>query len=277
VITRKGRIGLWVALAGSVALGLVTLHFRRVQQEAAFNRDDKDSLGEEPLGLRGAYEVLKREGHRVALVPPSIAAAPDPAFAWWIVQAGPEWFESSEKSQEIKRFLERGGTVVLMPEEAVTPIPGGEEDDGTDPEHLDRFFSKLGLEVRILAFDPPAPETDEAEPEEDVFEEDEVPAEPSALTLSVSGDVEPFSAVSTVETSWGNYFDGESLLKADIRLHSDGFPLVAEFKLGKGTLVLVAESTYFENEFLDRAGNRTFLLALASHYQRGGIHFHPVH
>ncbi len=254
-----------LTLALIIALGIVWA--RSELREAAFARNDAERLGPDPLGLRDAYETLKREGHRVALQPADRALPPDPDFAWWILQAGPDWFES-QRPRELRRFLERGGTVVLMPEEAVTPIPG-DDGEAEAAAMLDTFFAALGLDVRIVAFEP-------ADPVEELSDvEHELAAR--AYTLTVSGDGEPFTRLATLETSWGNYVDGESLLQADIRLHTDGFPIIAEFHLGKGTLVLVAESTYFENEFIDRAENKSLLLALATQYGRGGIHFHPAH
>jgi len=256
-----------------VVAGLLTMRVLTLRDDAAFARNDAEQLTPEPLGLRAAYQTLRSEGHRVALQPPGSDRPPDPQFAWWIMQAGPQWFESADgKVPVMLRFIQRGGTVVLIPEEAVIPIPG---EEGAQPDApLDAFFARLGLDVRIVAFEPQSPDEGE-EDDDDGAAEVEAPHD-GAYTLAVSGDEAPFTHVATVETSWGNYFDGESLLKANIRLHSDGFPLVAEFHIGKGTLVLVAESTYFENEFIDRAENKSLLLALATQYSRGGIQFHPT-
>lgn len=90
-------------------------------------------------------------------------------------------------------------------------------------------------------------------------------------TLPVSGHGPHFDSLTYLQTSWGNFWSGEDLLKGEVRLETDGFPLVVEFAMGKGRVVLVAESTYFENEFLGDAHNVELLEALAKAYSAQGI------
>lgn len=231
------------------------------KQGADFTRDDAPSLANDEMGLSHAYKALKDAGRRVALA--ADEREPERAHAWWIMQPHLEWFTEAH-ARTLRQFVEDGGVAVVLPEESVIQIG-----DAEPQERLDRFFAALDLDLHIVAFDPPE-EADE-EIEEPALEEE---IEDQSITLPTSGSGEAFAKIDEIQTSWGNYFDGESLLKAEIRVHSDGFPLVAEFPIGKGRLVLVAESTYFENEFLDRSQNRSLLLALAEAYGTGGIVMH---
>jgi hypothetical protein len=251
-----------IVMAAAVGLGLLALGLHQYprKDEQGFVRDDSALIANDDMGLTHAYKTLRESGRRVAF---SLKAdEPAAAYSWWIVRPTIVWF-TAEHAQQVRMFVENGGVAVLAPEETVIQLGAAE----THAE-LEAFFKVLDLDLQIVAFDPPDEESDE---NEDALPDEGVPA---SITLPVSGSGERFLSLDEIQTSWGNYFDGESLLKAEIRVHTDGFPLVAEFTLGKGRLVLVAESTYFENEFLDRSQNRSLLLALADAYGSSGIVMH---
>ena len=265
----RTRLILAAAGAGFVLLALGLWLFAR-KDDRAFSRDDTPLLSTGEMGLSQAYKTLKDGGRRVAFDPTS--QEPPPRYAWWIVQPHLDWF-TAKNARALKSFVEAGGIVVLAPEESVVQI--GEEMPPPDGE-LDHFFKALDLDLHIVAFEPPGAEDDPDAPVDmlsDAIPDEDDPS-PASITLPTSGSGERFLGIEELETSWGNYFDGESLLKAEIRVHSDGFPLIAEFNLGKGRLVLVAESTYFENEFIARSQNRSLLLALADTYGGRGIVMH---
>ena len=246
---------------GLLALGISHQFFDWARKEdQGFLRDDTSLIPSDEMGLSRAYKMLRDSGRRVAFTPK--AAEPAATYSWWIVQPTLTWFNKAH-AEQLRMFVEGGGIAVLAPEESVIQI--GESETRAE---LAVFFRALDLDLQIVAFDPPDEEGDESE--------DALPDEGAAasITLPISGSGDRFLPLEQLETSWGNYFDGESLLKAEIRVHTDGFPLVAEFALGKGRLVLVAESTYFENEFIDRSQNRSLLLALADAYGSSGIIMH---
>lgn len=255
----RTRLIVAVAIAAMVTLGVGVFLTQRAHEQSTFQRDDTPLLAADDMGLTSAYKTLKDAGRKVAI--DRAETGPKLPYAWWIVQPHLEWF-TQDHARVVRRFVEDGGVAVLLPEESVIQI--GEQEP---QEELDGFFKALDLDLQIVAFDPPEEEEDAEEVEDD-------PTPPS-VTLPTSGKGDAFQAIAELQTSWGNYFDGESLLRAEIRVHSDGFPLVAEFTLGKGRLVVVAESTYFENEFLDRSNNRSLLLALADSYGKDGIVLHP--
>jgi hypothetical protein len=258
----RTRLIVALAIAAMLLLGVGFVLTHRAAEQSGFQRDDTPLLATDDMGLSSAYKALKDAGRRVAIDRSELE--PKPAYAWWIMQPHIDWF-TADHAVAIRRFVEAGGIAVLLPEESVIQIG-----DAEPQEELADFFKALDLDLQIVAFDPPAEEDEDSEaddPEDD--------PDPASITLPTSGKGEPFAKIAELQTSWGNYFDGESLLKAEIRVHSDGFPLVAEFNLGKGRLVVVAESTYFENEFLDRSQNRSLLLALADSYGKDGIVLHP--
>lgn len=265
-----------------------------------FARDESPRLGDGETGLRRAYGNLRRKGYRVAVQPDS-RANPRAEAAWWIFQPGADWFSDPEaRAQEVRSFLAKGGTVVMAPDEAMTVVEADTDpvlqNEDTPPARLDRFFAALLLDVHLMAF--------ETENELELSEEDDVPeaaggeddpadpdnqsgaaalqgsaqaipVEPIGYSLPVSGRGSLFEELGEVRTSWGTYWEGDSLLMGEVRLNSDGFPLVVELPVGRGRLVLVAECTYFENEFLESADNGKLLEALARHYGGASIHLLP--
>lgn len=277
----KTAIGLALAATGALAFILGTQARSRVAEERAFVQNDAFKLTDDATGLRAAYELLRRRGYRVALQTPDGHRPPATETAWWLMQIGSDWLaEPEERAKAVRAFAEAGGTVVLAPEETLTLLPedwsppGAAGAEASEPiEALTRFLRALDLDVQLVAFEPPdEDEETEHEPIDDAprDDDDDFLGDSASYTLEVSG-TGSFRELGEVETSWGNYWEGEDLLKGDIRLHTDGFPLVVEFGMGKGRVVLVAESTYFENEFVARPDNSRLLAALARDYGGSGI------
>ncbi len=263
---RSAKIVLGLVVVLSAASGVGYWHWVSSRDEAAFVRDDSGALSNDDTSLRSAYAFLRKGGYKVALQTPEDARPPKIENAWWIFQSNSEWLGKPEqRAAEVKRFAEQGGTVVIAPAEALTAPP---EDDSDEPtavqKESDRFFKALGLDVQLLAFD-------DSQDEEEDGDGEPPPDETSGYTLPVVGHGAHFSNLEYVQTAWGNFWSGEDLLKGEVRLDSDGFPLVVEFEMGRGRVVLVAESTYFENEFLGDEHNTALLRALASAYGAQGI------
>jgi len=279
---RSARIAL-ASLTLCLGIGAAFfLHHAAEQSEAAYARDDREQLADDETGLRNAYAFLRKGGYRVALETPENAKPPPNSHAWWIFQSGAEWFaEPQARAAEVRRFAESGGTVVIAPAEALT-APADDSEDGAadatadEPKASDKFFAALGLDVHLLAFESPADDDDDGPASDDAADPGTVAADTPqedtfGYTLPVNGHGPHFDSLTYLQTSWGNFWSGEDLLKGEVRLETDGFPLVVEFTMGKGRVVLVAESTYFENEFLSNTHNLELLEALAKAYGAQGI------
>lgn len=285
----KAAVGALLALFVLV-MGFAASEYQ--QKRSEFERDESPRLGEGETGLRRAYGSLRRHGYRVTVSNDARSRGLTDG-AWWIFQPGAEWFSNPEqRAQEVRAFLSKGGTVVLAPDEAMTVVEadtlaelasGGSGSSGsvfgedeTPPARLDRFFSALLLDVHLMAFETDA---DFESVEEELAPSENPPsgavADMQGYVLPVSGRGGLFEDVTELRTSWGTYWEGDSLLSGDIRLNSDGFPLVVELPVGAGRLVLVAESTYFENEFLDASDNGKLLDALARHFGGAAIRLSP--
>lgn len=284
-------------LLGAVALGYSASALMTSQRsQEAFARDDSAKLNDDPLSLRHAYSTLRSAAVPVTLRGPSDGARlslPPLDHALWILQLDHAWLGSlaDERRAALRAFVEAGGTLLLAPRESITAIPDADPAPAEAPEaELSTFLKGFALDTQIVAFEP-APAEDTEAPSGDgetpagddgqapavLLPSDDDPPQPQqGYVLEVSTSGEHFAGIERLQTSWGNYLDGEDLLKAEIRVHSDGFPLIAEFSIGKGRLVLVAESTYFENEFLAAEHNHALWLALARAYGQRGIEIDVV-
>lgn len=259
---RLVRYGHWVLigcllLAISVALVFLLDH-RPAPLFQNKNLNAARFLGEDEEGMSQCFKLIQQSTAESQLALESDWEKPTPRLSWWIAQFDEAWLTNPAlQAQRIKQLINQGGRVLLVPHPSL--LASYASGHAATTARLEQFWAALGLNISLATF-----ENDNESP----APEQEGSASQDFYLLSTTGKGPYFESIEEIATNWGAFWEGEDLLKSEIRLQSDGFPLVAEFNMGRGKLVLVSDGALFENEFLRLPHqNRELMQALIQTYR----------
>jgi hypothetical protein len=198
-------------------------------------RAQANAVGTEPTVLRG----VSRYG----------SAPPDETVA---VILSPKREYTVAESTRIRRFLDRGGTLVVA------------DDSGSTVNSL---LASVGTSARIDG----ATVRDERNnyrssglPVADGVSNDSLVADVPELVINYGSAVQPGEATVLVNTSEYAYLDRNGNGEVDAEESLDRRPIATVERVGAGQVVVVSDASVFINAMLERPGNRAFVRNLFS-------------